>query len=133
MVGRKRRRAQAFQEDEAEEFEPEQAQVDDEKDQAQREQEVWDAVREERFESVLFVFPSSLCHWPCQVVEQLPLTLHRQLSLMKQLDEQAQSTPGHVSSLNRSDGCRDRLPPNALTNIAKLLWFAQTVGSEHIE
>ena len=62
MVGRKRRRAQAFQEDEAEEFEPEQAQVDDEKDQAQREQEVWDAVREERFESVLFVFPSSLCH-----------------------------------------------------------------------
>ncbi|TEB36056.1 hypothetical protein FA13DRAFT_1727613 [Coprinellus micaceus] len=52
----------------------------DEKGQEDKEREVWDLVREERYE----------------IVEQLPLTIHRQLSLMRQLDEQSQS---YVSSL----------------------------------
>jgi len=40
---------------------------------AEKEQEIWDAIRETHYEAI----------------EQLPLTLHRQLSLMRQLDEQS--------------------------------------------
>ncbi|EEB99402.1 hypothetical protein MPER_00928, partial [Moniliophthora perniciosa FA553] len=39
-----------------------------------REREIWESVREEHFE----------------VVEQLPLTLHRQFTLLKELDQQSQ-------------------------------------------
>ncbi|KAF6764955.1 hypothetical protein DFP72DRAFT_869640 [Ephemerocybe angulata] len=80
MSSRKRRRSQAFKQqdipveveeepettNEQQSAEPEEEDVN--KDQADKEREVWDSVREERFE----------------IVEQLPLTLHRQLSLMRQ-------------------------------------------------
>lgn len=82
MSTRKRRRAQAFQNEDIEverEERVEEPQVD-EKGQEEKEREVWDLVREERYE----------------IVEQLPLTIHRQLSLMRQLDEQSQS---YVSNL----------------------------------
>ncbi|EAU88434.1 hypothetical protein CC1G_05200 [Coprinopsis cinerea okayama7 len=82
MSTRKRKRAQVVHQEEDFEEEAEQQEGDEGKengekeiDPAEKEQEVWDAIREERYE----------------IVEQLPLTLHRQLSLMKQLDQQSQS------------------------------------------
>ncbi|RXW13025.1 hypothetical protein EST38_g12828 [Candolleomyces aberdarensis] len=81
MSSRKRRRSQAFQEEEiqvdvVEDVDSDASQsLDEDKDQAEKEREVWDAVREERYE----------------IVEQLPLTIHRQLSLLHQLDEQSQN------------------------------------------
>lgn len=39
---------------------------------------------------VVFLVALDIDH--AAVVEQLPLTIHRQLSLMRQLDEQSQST-----------------------------------------
>ncbi|KAF5324586.1 hypothetical protein D9611_004456 [Ephemerocybe angulata] len=97
MSSRKRRRSQAFKQqdipveveeepettNEQQSAEPEEEDVN--KDQADKEREVWDSVREERFE----------------IVEQLPLTLHRQLSLMRQLDEQSQSYVGSLLPMLR--------------------------------
>ncbi|KIJ99574.1 hypothetical protein K443DRAFT_132998 [Laccaria amethystina LaAM-08-1] len=87
MPPRKRKRSQAFEEhDENEDFlsqNQESLEIDSgERDQLQldKERDVWDAFREEHFE----------------VVEQLPLTLHRQFSLMRQLDEQAQGYTTHL-------------------------------------
>ncbi|KAJ3517796.1 hypothetical protein NLJ89_g282 [Agrocybe chaxingu] len=74
MSPRKRRREEAFpEEDEISQHSGalEDAVVD-EKERSEKEQEVWDAIREAHYEAI----------------EQLPLTLHRQLSLMRQLDEQ---------------------------------------------
>ena len=56
MSSRKRRRSQAFQEEEIQvdivEGESDASRsVDEDKDQAEKEREVWDAVREERYES----------------------------------------------------------------------------------
>lgn len=87
MSPRKRKRSQAFEEyDENEDFLPQNQdsqEIDSgERDQLQldKERDIWDAFREEHFE----------------VVEQLPLTLHRQFSLMRQLDEQAQGYTSHL-------------------------------------
>ncbi|KAH6918824.1 hypothetical protein BKA70DRAFT_1087832 [Coprinopsis sp. MPI-PUGE-AT-0042] len=81
MSYRKRKRAQVeVEDDENDENLAENTKADDQKDQAEKEQEVWEAIREERYE----------------IVEQLPLTLHRQLSLMQQLDEQYQGYVGRL-------------------------------------
>ncbi|PPQ78144.1 hypothetical protein CVT25_015477 [Psilocybe cyanescens] len=73
MSPRKRRRDTAFPE-EVRDVPLESVQestVSSEQQRAEKEQEVWDAIRETHYEAI----------------EQLPLTLHRQLSLMRQLDE----------------------------------------------
>ncbi|PPQ63175.1 hypothetical protein CVT24_005720 [Panaeolus cyanescens] len=72
MATRKRRREQVFSEEEDEPQQQSDPAVDEEKTRLEKEQEVWEAIREAHFE----------------VIEQLPLTLERQLSLMKQLDQQ---------------------------------------------
>lgn len=72
MSSRKRRRDQYADEDEVEPVPTEGETISTEKQRAEKEQEVWDAIREAHFEAI----------------EQLPLTLQRQLSLMRQLDEQ---------------------------------------------
>jgi len=72
MPPRKRKRDQAF----VDEVEPEINEITfvlNQEQRADKEQEVWDAIRETHYEAI----------------EQLPLTLHRQLSLMRQLDEQS--------------------------------------------
>uniref|UniRef100_A0A0W0F569 Inhibitor of growth protein N-terminal histone-binding domain-containing protein n=1 Tax=Moniliophthora roreri TaxID=221103 RepID=A0A0W0F569_MONRR len=98
---RKRRRSQAFPSEDEMDIEPpmqsadggnevdheqgseagagEQADADEEGTETplvdpDKEREIWDSVREEHFE----------------VVEQLPLTLHRQFTLLKELDQQSQ-------------------------------------------
>ncbi|KAF8906039.1 hypothetical protein CPB84DRAFT_1770903 [Gymnopilus junonius] len=81
MSPRERRREQAFTD---EDLDNTTIHSDDNSDQrrAEKEQEAWDAIREAHYEAI----------------EQLPLTLHRQLSLMRQLDEQVLS-------------CTESLPP----------------------
>lgn len=97
MSYRKRKRAQVeVEDDENDENITEIIKKDDQKDQAEKEQEVWEAIREERYESEasLAIGRPGLTLLP--VVEQLPLTLHRQLSLMQQLDEQYQGYVGQL-------------------------------------
>ncbi|TFK25011.1 hypothetical protein FA15DRAFT_668879 [Coprinopsis marcescibilis] len=99
MSTRKRKR-QALHREEDDEHEENAEQAGDKllKDPAEKEREIWDAIREERYE----------------IVEQLPLTLHRQLSLMRQLDQQSQG----IYVLNLSSFCQ---LCNATGYIEKLL------------
>ncbi|KAF8163092.1 hypothetical protein B0H34DRAFT_694094 [Crassisporium funariophilum] len=71
MAPRKRKRDQADL-DEPIQHTNESDSTLNEKERAEKEQDVWEAVREAHYEAI----------------EQLPLTLHRQFSLMRQLDEQ---------------------------------------------
>ncbi|KAF8964091.1 hypothetical protein BDZ97DRAFT_1660868 [Flammula alnicola] len=76
MSPRKRRRDQAFPDDEEMETETHPTEEDtalSDKQRAEKEQEIWDAIREAHYEAI----------------EQLPLTLQRQLSLMLKLDQQS--------------------------------------------
>jgi hypothetical protein len=54
----------------------------------EREQEVWDAFREEHYEGMWCTSRSTRDLEVVAVIEQLPLTLHRQFSLLRELDEQ---------------------------------------------
>ncbi|THV08083.1 hypothetical protein K435DRAFT_959532 [Dendrothele bispora CBS 962.96] len=80
LRSRKRRHSQAFSEEQQVDQQSEPEQVDPQVAQTQKEREIWDAIREEQFEAV----------------EQLPLHLHRQYALMRELDEQVQN---HMASL----------------------------------
>lgn len=64
----------------------------------EREREIWDELRDEHYDSKLPVDSASFLTLilPAQVIEQLPLTIHRQLTLLRQLDNQAH---GAVSQL----------------------------------
>ncbi|TFY68066.1 hypothetical protein EVJ58_g1223 [Rhodofomes roseus] len=93
VLTRKRRRSEAFQDDEEQQHE-EQVEAEDQSEaeaqdddagsvaekgdapdeRAKKEREVWDAFREEQYE----------------VLEQLPLSLHRSFALMLELDQQVQ-------------------------------------------
>lgn len=64
---------------------------------AKKEQEIWEAVKEEHFEGALHCPPALLTvELITPVVEQMPLTLHRQYALMHELDEQ---TVGYMNDL----------------------------------
>ncbi|KAF9070356.1 hypothetical protein BDP27DRAFT_1323898 [Rhodocollybia butyracea] len=82
----KRRRSQAFPDVAVEEqvhFQSEEDEQTEEEEEARRldkERDIWESVKEEHFE----------------VVDQLPLTLHRQYTLMKELDQQ---THGYLDDL----------------------------------
>jgi len=116
MSPRKRKRSQAFEEhDETEDFLPQNQdgqKIDSgERDQMQldKERDVWDAFREEHFEghnkmihNNLYTTHKLLFHFDFLVVEQLPLTLHRQFSLMRQLDEQAQGKTNYSFTCHNS-------------------------------
>ena len=90
MATRKRRRQEAFEEQPEPEAPP---QTEEEQAQAQldKEQEIWDSIREAHYEGQSRQLHSRLyrlSHVGAIAIEQLPLTLQRQLSLMRQLDEQ---------------------------------------------
>jgi hypothetical protein len=102
---RKRRRSQAFPAEEEEEGE-----IQDVNDtqqngengedngemtsgESKKELEIWDAFREEHFEGGLSDFyrgQRRKADVLLLVIEQLPLSLHRQYTLLRELDEQAQ-------------------------------------------
>jgi hypothetical protein len=105
---RKRRRSQAFPAEEEEE-EEEQARIQAVKDAQQngtnseengevtseelkKELEIWDAFREEHFEGTVCNRSVQVCYIDVllSAIEQLPLSLHRQYTLLCELDEQAQ-------------------------------------------
>ncbi|KAF9532400.1 hypothetical protein CPB83DRAFT_950783 [Crepidotus variabilis] len=75
MSTRKRRHQEAFKEKESSKP-PSLTEQEKEKQRVEKEQEIWDSIREAHYEAI----------------EQLPLTLQRQLSLMRQIDEQTSST-----------------------------------------
>ncbi|KDR81396.1 hypothetical protein GALMADRAFT_239266 [Galerina marginata CBS 339.88] len=88
MSPRKRSRRQAFGDEETDTqlILNEDSRALPEKQRVEKEQEVWDAIREAHYEAI----------------EQLPLTLHRQLSLMRQLDEQTTAcTAGLLPALQK--------------------------------
>jgi len=91
MTTRKRRRQEAFEEQPEPEVPP---QTEEEQAQArlEKEQEIWDAIREAHYEGRSRQSHSRLIsYFGVIAIEQLPLTLQRQLSLMRQLDEQTSS------------------------------------------
>lgn len=97
-MSRKRRRSQAFadpeEEEETEQAECDQTEEELESHRLEKEREVWDAVREEHFEgsSLRLMLALVLIFTSLLVVDQVPLTLHRQYTLMRELDQQTHGT-----------------------------------------
>lgn len=92
MPPRKRRRSRAFPVSDGDERSVQENDMDTESDAhsiLEKEREIWDSFREEHYEGIgAHVYPLAVTKGR-KAIEQLPLTLHRQLSLMRQLDEQA--------------------------------------------
>jgi len=89
MSTRKRRRQETFEEPE---FEQDPALTEEEiaKAREEKEQEIWDAVREAHYEGSSSKLDKQAKFLTSFIaIEQLPLTLQRQLALMRQLDEQS--------------------------------------------
>lgn len=108
-MGRKRQRSRAALTDDEEqpvaiidESESAQDHADDDEElteERKKELDVWDAFKEEHHEG-LFPPPPRCVHAPTStvVLEQLPLSLHRQFKLMRELDSQSESTrPSRLS------------------------------------
>lgn len=98
---RKRRHSQAFieqdeQEQEITQISPVsgdlQEQDGEESELTRKETEIWDAFREEHYEGILHfkLVPTDNVLTFIVAIEQLPLSLHRQYILLRELDEQAQ-------------------------------------------
>jgi len=92
-----RRRSQPFKDIDLNEHRQSEAEnVISEPDNVARDEQahdVWEAFREEHHEGTFDPVAFSVIHLAVvSAIEQLPLSLHRQLTLMRELDEQARGT-----------------------------------------